>query len=199
MEACAEPPKESAEGDDFVEHTAPTTAAAAQAHAHGIKSGDGWEMAEMHMRAAASPSAVEPEVGTTAGFGYSYDDDDDDAEGFAASGMLWDSESRFPYRAEQEETSVLARMVKMVSSVASSGVAARYAPLSGAVGTMQGLLSQDDLEQKWQHLESLVPGLTHGALLLGNVEFPGPFHFDCAWSLLSRGVAKRKILEIWVS
>ena len=197
MEACAEPPKESAEGDDFVEHTAPTTAAAAQAHAHGIKSGDGWEMAEMHMRAAASPSAVEPEVGTTAGFGYSYDDDD--AEGFAASGMLWDSESRFPYRAEQEETSVLARMVKMVSSVASSGVAARYAPLSGAVGTMQGLLSQDDLEQKWQHLESLVPGLTHGALLLGNVEFPGPFHFDCAWSLLSRGVAKRKILEIWVS
>jgi hypothetical protein len=116
------------------------------------------------------PTPVEPEVGTAQGYGYSYDEEGD--EGFAASGMTWDAESNFPYCAEQEGTSVLARMVRMVSSVASSGLAQRYAPLSGALG-FEGNVCHAELEQKWRTLEELVPGLTHGALILGQVEQAG--------------------------
>jgi hypothetical protein len=166
------------EDDDFVEHTPVPSASRNAGDADGV------ELAEMHRPeprahaaasrspgAGAAPAPWEPDGSTTAGYGYAYDNEDD--EGFSASGMVWDSESRFPYRAEQEDTSVLARMVRIVSSVASSGVAARYAPLSGAVGTMDGLTAQDDLESKWQVLEALIPGLTHGALLLGHVEHGG--------------------------
>jgi len=77
------------------------------------------------VQASTAPRPFEPEP--TQQFGYSYEDEKD---GLCEGGMQWDSEADFPYRAEQEQDdSVLARVVRLVSSVASSGVVGRYAPL----------------------------------------------------------------------
>jgi len=146
--------------DDFVEHVPMA--------AEKIR-GEGVELREIRGEVSA-PVAVEPTSSTADGFGFAYDDE---PEGFAASGMVWDSESGFPYRAEQDEDSVLARVVRIVSSVASSGVAARYAPLSGTLGAQGGVAREGELEEKWKTLEELIPGLTHGALLLGQIEQAG--------------------------
>jgi len=125
---------------------------------------DGIDLAEVR-----PPRAEEPDS-TTATHGFDYDDEPD---GYAASGMAWDSESGFPYRAEQEEsTSVLGKILTAVTSVASSGVAARYAPLTGTIG-VEGAAPDGGLEDKWRALEALVPGLTRGTLLLGHVEHAG--------------------------
>lgn len=67
---------------------------------------------------------------------------------------------------------MLGRVVGMLSSVASSGVAGRYAPLSGTLG-IEGSVSDTLLEERWQNLETLVPGLTRGTLLLGQVQHAG--------------------------
>lgn len=124
---------------------------------------DAIELAEVR------PRTTEPDS-TTAAHGFDYDEEPD---GFAASGMAWDSESGFPYRAEQEEsTSLLGKILTAVTSVASSGVAARYAPLTGTIG-VEGAASDGNLEEKWRALEELVPGLTRGTLLLGHVEHAG--------------------------
>jgi hypothetical protein len=126
---------------------------------------DGIDLAEVR------PRAEEPDSTTSAHINhFNYDDEPD---GYAASGMAWDSESRFPYRAEQEEsTSVLGKILTAVTSVASSGVAARYAPLTGTIG-VEGAAPDGGLEDKWRALEALVPGLTRGTLLLGHVEHAG--------------------------
>jgi len=124
---------------------------------------DGIELAEVR------PRAAEPDSTTTAQ-GFDYDDEQD---GFVARGMAWDSDSGFPYRAEQvESTSMLGKILTAVASVASSGVAARYAPLTGTIG-VEGAAPEGSLEEKWRALEALVPGLTRGTLLLGHVEHAG--------------------------
>jgi hypothetical protein len=125
-----------------------------------------YSVAEDAIELAVRPRATEPDS-TTAPLEH------DEPDGFAASGMARDAESGFPYRDEHEEsTSVLGRVLTAVSSVASSGVAARYVPLPGTIG-VEGAAPDDSLEEKWRALETLVPGLTRGTLLLGHVEHAG--------------------------
>ena len=116
---------------------------------------------------------VEPDVGTNAAYAFDYDGEEDLFEG---SGRTYDSEGNFPYRPEQAGTSVLDNLLRIVSSVASSGMAARYAPMHGEL-VMEAVASQDELtaeqDEKWKTLEALVPGLTRGVLLLGHVERGG--------------------------
>ena len=118
----------------------------------------------------AGPPPVEPDGATNASYAFDYDGEEDLFEG---SGRTYDSEANFPYRPEQAGTSVLDNLLRIVSSVASSGMAARYAPMHGEL-VMEGVASEDELtadqEEKWKTLEALVPGLTRGVLLLGHIE-----------------------------
>jgi hypothetical protein len=148
--------KGGSEGDFVVTDPAPRDALYSVA-------GDAIQLAEVR------PRTTEPDS-TTAAHGFHYDEEPD---GIDASGRAWDAESGFTYRDEQEESmSVLGRVLTVVSSVASSGVAARYAAVSGTIG-VEGAAPDDSLEEKWRALEALVPGLTSGALLLGHVEHAG--------------------------
>ena len=146
-EGAAQAAQGGSEGDFVVTDPAPRDALYSVA-------GDAIELAEVR------PRTTEPDS-TTAAHGFHYDEEPD---GIDASGRAWDAESGFTYRA-QKSTSV-------VSSVASSGVAARYAAVSGTIG-VEGAAPDDSLEEKWRALEALVPGLTSGALLLGHVEHAG--------------------------
>jgi len=129
-------------------------------------SGAGIELSDVR------PRATEPsDTSAVPGFAY-----DDEPEGFAASGMAWDAGSGFPYRGMQEDSSVLGKLVRAVTSVASSGVAGApggYTSLvTGTLG-VEGPAPDGSLEEKWSALEALVPGLTRGTLLLGHVEHAG--------------------------
>jgi len=155
-EGAAQAAQGGSEGDFVVTDPAPRDALYSVA-------GDAIQLAEVR------PRTTEPDS-TTAAHGFHYDEEPD---GIDASGRAWDAESGFTYRDEQEESmSVLGRVLTVVSSVASSGVAARYAAVSGTIG-VEGAAPDDSLEEKWRALEALVPGLTSGALLLGHVEHAG--------------------------